>query len=444
LITHFALLRVAGVADTGGTVGGILQLSSTGNSRFNFNFDLREIDTGRRLPGGHLDPFPLSQGTFGSPYLDDFVTSYSQVSGYVSYSMATFRVSVSGTYRDDPDERARYSLGPSVDWDVLRKGPYRLSLRGDLATTESGTTAFAGVTFELRRGIFAVTAQGGGRTSTVAGDQLGNGAVGSINASLAAQAAGGELQLGGGYQHDPQQDNAILSSQFRHPYATLTGDFVHSHTDLYDASQYTLGFQTTVTAGAGTVHVAGRTTTESLIVAGVDGARANDRFEVLVDEQPRGIIMGGHTLSIELPAYREYKVRIRPVSEDLLAYDSAARTVGLYPGVVSKLRWISSPVTMKFGRLVGPDGKPVGDASITGKGVWSQTDEHGNFQIEAPDSARLTVTTKDGRSYEIALPEVEGGPEVARLGSVVCCQVEKVQLGALDPVTGTGHTRKSP
>jgi hypothetical protein len=112
--------------------------------------------------------------------------------------------------------------------------------------------------------------------------------------------------------------------------------------------------------------------------------------------------------------------------------------------VVSKLRWTSSPVTMKFGRLIGPDGKPVDDASITGKGVWSQTDEQGNFQIEAPDNARLTVTTKDGRSYEIALPQLKDGPEIARLGSVVCCQVEKLQLGALDPSGPTGHKRESP
>ena len=256
-------------------------------------------------------------------------------------------------------------------------------------------------------------------------------------------AAGGEFRLAGGYQHEPQQDNEILSSEFRHPYATLTGDFVHSHTPITDGSQYTLALQTTVTAGGGGIHVAGRTTTESLVVVRVDGARGNDRFDVLVNNQVAGTIVGQHALTVELPSYRQYKVRIRPVSEDLLAYDSTDRVVGLYPGVISKLVWTSAPITMKFGRLVGPDGSPVSGASITGKGVWSETDDGGNFEIEAPDNARLTVTTKEGRSYEIALPAVRGGTEVARLGPVVCCEVDNIRLGALD-LPANASTKELP
>jgi hypothetical protein len=97
---------------------------------------------------------------------------------------------------------------------------------------------------------------------------------------------------------------------------------------------------------------------------------------------------------------------------------------------------------MKFGRLVNPDGSPVGHASLVGKGAWGETDANGNFQIEAPDDAELTVTTKDGRSYAISLPKVADGGTIARIGPVVCCTVEQVQLGALD-LTPAAHGRES-
>jgi len=446
LVTPFALVRFAGVADTAGTVGGILQLSSTGNSRLNFNFDLRTINSGADLSAVPSSAEPVSvtpspaapQSVFGSPYLDSFVTSYTQLSGSMSYSRANLRITATGIYRREASGRARYSVGPSIDWEVLRTSPFRISLRGDLAATEKGTTAFAGIALELRKGVFALDAQGGQRFSSIASDELGKGAQGSIQGSVETEAAGGEFRLATGYQHAPEQENEIVSSEFRHPLATLTGDFVHSHTAISDVSQYTMALQTTVTAGGGGVHVAGQTTTESLIVVRVDGARANDRFDVLVNEQVAGTIVGRHALTVELPAYRQYKVRIRPVSEDLLAYDSSDRVVGLYPGVVSKLVWTSAPITMKFGRLVDPGGRAIARASITGKGVWSETDDGGNFEIEAPDNARLTVTTREGRSYEIALPAGHGGAQIARLGPVVCCEVDTIRLGALDlPVNVT-------
>jgi hypothetical protein len=432
-VTPIAQLRTAMVADTTGTWGGIVQLASTGNSPVNFNFDMRKIEGGRERAA----PVPVS--AFGSPWLDQSVTSYAQASGYVSYSVTSLRVMGTGIYRKVPGELASYSLGPAVEWDMLRKGPYQLTLHGDFAATERGNSAFAGLTLRVSSGRFSATAQGGGRTSTLAGDELGEGATGSLAGSYVADLAGGELALGAGYNHQPRQDDAIVSTEFRHPVATFAGEVVRSDAQGQPAvSQYSLGFQTTVTAGGGTVKVAGKTTTDSMIVVRVDGARAGDRFEVLVNEQVAGTIAGRHALSLALPTYRAYQVRIRPAAGDgLLAYDSSVRSVGLYPGAVESLRWSASPITIKLGRLVGPDGTPLAHASLVGKGTWGETDADGNFQIEAPDDAALTVTTADGRSYAITLPAPAGGGTIARLGNVACCTVAPVRLGLLDAKPST-------
>jgi hypothetical protein len=169
-----------------------------------------------------------------------------------------------------------------------------------------------------------------------------------------------------------------------------------------------------------------------MIVAEVEGARPDDSFEVLVNEQVAGTIVGNRPLTLALPTYRAYSVRIRPTGKDLLAYDSSPRSVGLYPGAIARIEWKAAPVTIKFGRLVDRLGAPVAHASITGHGVWAETDDDGLFQIEAPDDAEMTVTTHEGASFATILPRGERQGDVARLGAVLCCGDAVVQLGALD------------
>ena len=444
LLARFAQLRVAAIADVDGRFGGILQLASNGLSRLNFSFDLRHIESHSASAGAVADvvqfAVPRSFGEFGLARLSN---GYSQIGGLVSYSMANVRFLGVFSYRDDHDLAASYSIGPSLQWDVLRKGPFTVTLRGDMTATEHGTSEFAGISLRLVGGHASLTALGGGRASDTIADDLGDGLVSSLAGTWTTSAASGDLALGAGIEHQPRQDDLVLSSEFRHPLGSLSGDFVHSDNGLSRVSQYSLGLQTTIIAGAGTVRVAGKTTSDSLIVAHVDGARDGDRFEMLVNEQIAGTIVGDQPLMLPLTTYRAYDVRIRPIGKDLLAYDSSPRHIGLYPGAVSRLEWKVAPVTIKFGRLVASDGTPVAHASITGRGIWSETDEKGFFQIEAPDDAELIVTTRDGRSFAQKLPSGEPSGGVARLGSIVCCGASEVRLGALDrldmPAKGTSE-----
>jgi len=434
-LSSLALVRAAAVADDDGTYGGILQVMSAGTSRLSFNFDLRRIESDEVTPGP-LAPVPPAGpgGAFGAIGLADYQGSYTQGGGVISYSLANVRLMGTFHYRDDESDRARYSIGPSVEWDVMRQGPFTLTVRGDATATERGSAGFAGLQLRMFGGRSSLTALGGARASGIDGDELGEGAVAALSGSLSRDLGGGELSLGAGFDHQPRQDNLVASTEYRHQYGTLAGDLVHSSGPREDVTQYTLGFQTTFAVGAGALEVAGKTTTESLIVARVDGARDSDRFEVLVNEQLAGTIDGAAPFTLALPPYRAYDVRIRSIGEGLLAYDSAARRIGLYPGTVARLDWRASPVTIKFGRLVAPDGTPVRGASITGKGVWSETDEAGFFQIEAADDAKLTVTTRDGNSYPLTLPRASGGgDDIARIGAIECCsETGEIRLGALD------------
>lgn len=432
-LSPFVQLRAAAVTDLAGMYGGILQLISVGTSRLNFNFDLRRI----RRNGGADDlstpPVALMPNDpFASSELIRFNGSYSQIGGIVSYSMTNLRFLGIVSYRKDEAQEARYNIGPSLEWDVLRKGPFTVTLRGDVAVTERGNSGFGGISLRLLGRKTSLTALGGARASSMADDDFGEGPVAAVSGTWSPPVAGGDLAIGAGFEHQPQQDNIVLSTEFRHALGSLAGDLVRSQGPLSAVTQYSLGFQTTVAAGAGEVHVAGKTTTESLVVVQVKGAREGDKFEVLINEQVAGSIAGARPLTLALPTYRAYNVRIRPTGEALLAYDNSARSIGLYPGAVTKLEWTSAPTFIQFGRLVAPDGIPVRGASITGTGIWSETDDAGNFQVEAPDGAELTVRTQDGRSFSVALPSAEPNSDIVRVGSIVCCEQGEVRLGALD------------
>lgn len=429
LLTRVAQVRAAAVADLDGTYGGIVQIGSSGSSRLNFNFDLRHIEGDGRDPL----PNPTADGSLASPFLGGFSGRYSQVGGVLSYSFANVRFLGTFFYRDDESQAARYSIGPSLEWDVLRKGRFLLTLRGDMTATERGEAGFAGIALRLLGGRTSLTAHGGARTSTMPDDAIGEGPVAALSAAWSPAVAGGELALGAGFEHQPNQDNAVLSADFRHPLGSLAGDLVRSEGPLSATTLYSLGFQTTVAAGAGALQVAGRTSTESMIVARVKGARVNDNFDILINEQVAGTVSGSSPLTLSLPAYRAYEVRIRPTGADLVAYDSSPRSVGLYPGSVAKLDWTVSPVTIKFGRLRGPDGKPLARATLTGKGIWAETDDQGYFQIEASDDAELTITTQDRETFTMTLPPGEPNAGIARLGEVPCCEGDTIKLGALDP-----------
>ena len=415
-LTSFAQVRAAAVADSEGTVGGTLQLASAGTSRLNFNFDLRRVvqEGSRSSP----DAPPT-----GEPYLDGFAHvrgSYAQMGGLVSYKLANLRFLGTGFYREEAGQDPQYSIGPALEWDVLRRGRVTLTVRGDMTVTEQGNAGFAGMSLRLLGPRSTYSALAGARASSIEGDDRGDGAVAAMSGSWSSTVAGGDLSLGAGLEHQPRRENAVLSGDLRHPGGSLSLDVAHSDVSGSDTNQYSIGFQTTLAVGAGQLQVVGKTTSESLLVAHVDGANTEDTFEVLVNEQPAGTLAGTRALTLALPGYRSYSVRIRPTGERLLAYDSAARAVALYPGTVARVAWKAAPITIKVGRLVNADGSPVRGAVLTARGAWAETDDQGLFQIEAPDNIELTVALPDGTSFASILPTGRARSGLFQIGTRVC------------------------
>lgn len=421
-LTPIAQLRAALIGDTSGAHGAVLQLTSSGYSRFNFNFDIRHINVGNSRAFDPLSGFAYSYPTSAlasgqSPLANDYL----QLGGIASYSSGKLRFLATASYRDEGSDDARYSIGPSLEWELARRGSLQVMLRGDLAFTERGNSGFAGINVRLSGPRFATTAVVGGRHSKIADDELGEGTVAALAGALNFDVGRGEMAVGAGFEHLPRQEDVVLSSEFKHPVATVSGDLVRSQRTEASSTQYSFGIQSTLVAGGGVLRAVGRTTTDSMIITRISGARANDRFEVLVNEQLAGTITGSAPLELSLPSYRAYNLRVRPVGNDLVSYDSSVREVSLFPGAVSSVEWEATPVSIKLGRLVDRNGGPIAHATITGEKIWSQTDENGYFQIEISDLAEVQLTLADGSTFAAVLFADPEANRVAQVEQIVCC-----------------------
>jgi hypothetical protein len=75
-----------------------------------------------------------------------------------------------------------------------------------------------------------------------------------------------------------------------------------------------------------------------------------------------------------------------------------------------------------FGRMLWPDGSPIGEADLVAEDAVGHTDRQGYFQIETGADARITARTADGRSCQSMLQSGvrEGAGGYVALGTITC------------------------
>ena len=421
-ITRVAQLRASGLSDFDGGIGGVVQIASSRASRLNFNFDIRRYS--KSLAQQVVAP-ALAIGSAGT---------VTQASGIVSYGMGNARFLATAFYRRDRNGGAQYSVGPSLEWDILRSGPVVLTARSDATYTERGTAGFAGFSLRFVGARGTVTATAGYRRTTDAADLAGSGAAYSLGGSWTPSVLADVVSLSGQVEHQPGQTSAVASADYRGDLGLLAADLSTSSTKLGDKTQFSVGVQSTLAARRGQVSMA-KATTQSFVFASVEGARPTDRFELLVNGQVVGTIEGARVLPVPLPTYRAYDLRIRATGNTLASYEAATKSVGLYPGTVAAATWRTAPIQIQFGQLLDPAGRPMANVSIFARSTWAETDADGFFQIETVAGADVMVLARDGATYALTLPRAPG--DLASLGQIQCCRRDPVQMVAV-----TTHSSK--
>lgn len=420
-----AQVRLAGLGSIRGDTGVLLQASSSGATRLNYSLDARRV-------WSHDDKplIPLGQDLYPSDIVSIDRTaqlaagSFAQVNATISYDLKPGQIGLTASYRRDSRAGRNYAIGPSIFWPLVERGDVQVSLRGDMTLSNHGTAAFLGFSFQRLRARTSLSATAGARSISGTGYNDGTALVGGIGASWQRDhVLGGDASLAGSVEREVDGTLVRGRADLRTAHAALSADIAQPIAGDNGATQYSLNFQTTAAVTRGHLALQGRDQNDSVIVVTVDGAAKGTPFEVLVDNAPRGTVHAGAQLSISLPAYRRYAVRLRPAGTDILRVDGGVRQVSLYPGNVARLAWSAQRVVAMFGRIVWPDGAAVADAAVYATGAIGTTDANGYFQIEAGAGAVLKVQAADGRTCRLPLaPAGVGGTAqgYTALGTLVC------------------------
>lgn len=402
------------VSNRGG-LGFFGHLARNGTSPLSIDLDARSISN----PGGGplLATTTVVLPTAGSVEYSLYSGAYTQFNGAVGYRLGQGRLALVGTYRRQVDSRD-YSLGPALYMPLLRWRDVALDFNGTYTATRTGRQGYAGLNLRITRPRTTYIATGGNQFGS-RDRGFGGGVQAAFNASRRLDdVMGAQVQADGGVE----RSNGTTYAQGQVQAHSVMGDgnlnFVQPFGE--GATQFSASLNTAVVVGQGGVRLNSGGNGDAMVVIHVDSDEPDAAFEVLVDNRPMGTSRDGKDLTLTLPSYRAYAIRIRGKGQMLTDYDAKARQVSLYPGNVVWLDWRSRPVIAVFGRLIGPDGGTLVHAEITAGGDLAQSDEQGHFLIQTGQNATLTVRTRSGLVCKVTLGSIKPASGYASIGDQLC------------------------
>jgi hypothetical protein len=422
LMTSHGRARIAGLLATLGDKGALLQLGSSGRGPFTMNLDVRRVWSSDGRP---LIPLPAHVDNFGSTAPTGAQIgngSYTQISGSIGYSLGRAYLSVIGSLRHDKGTPADYTIGPAINWPVLSRGGIELVFQADAQRTRTTTALFSGLRLQFTSGPLSILSTAGYASRRTDGGSEGdaNRVVGSISASYFHESADRtQVSASAGF-------NRSLESSDVHAGATIYSRFGSARGDILHPLQGRGGLQYGLTLQSGTalnrheLALGGRDIGESALIVSVDGKDNHAAFDVLVDEQPRARLAAGASAPIFLQPYRSYKVRLRSVGATSLDYDTAARSITLYPGNVANLEWTTQRLLTVFGQAVRADGVPIAGAIVRSDRGIGETDEHGFFQVDIAGTDTLSFAKGQSAPCHAAVTATTHDEDLLSLGKVIC------------------------
>lgn len=400
-------------------------LARTGAGRFSLDLDARHVSN----PGGGplLPSTAVVQAASGGLEYTPYLGSYSQFSGTVGYAIGQGRLALVGTYRQQAGRQQKnardYSLGPSLYMPLAHWQSVALDFNGTYSRTSTGPQGYFGLSLRITGPRTSYTVNGGGQFA--AGDKgAGGQAQGGFDVSRRFDdVLGAQVQTSGGLYHANGASYAQAQVQARSAVGDGNLNFVQPFAG--GASQFAASLRTALVAGQGGVHLNAGGNGDSMLVVHVDADSPDADFDVLVDNRAVGTAQGGGNVTLSLPSYRAYSVRLRSRGQTLSDYDGHAREVSLYPGSVARLDWRARQVTAVFGRLVRPDGTPLAYAEISAgsdqsPGDLAQSNGQGHFLIQTSQGATLTVRTRSGPICKVTLGAMAPVAGYAMVGDLTC------------------------
>lgn len=389
----------------GGTqIRGTLLGSSKGDSGAQASFlktkgkwsiasDARALWTDEKAPVYMGNNAPLPEFTLDTP-----VTSYKQLTGSLSYAATpSLTVGARASYSDSNGMRQE-SYGPNMSWYLWRKAESMLTFDADGGRTNDQTVANAMLRFTMRFGNYGVSTSGG-----FAGGDGSRGITGSARGWYDHSTPDEAVLVGSTVQADRRAASVGVDGDYRNSFGRMRGLVQQAFTDEGAVTNYSGNFSFNSAHVDNALYVGGDHTDMSAVVVSLKGD-AGVPMNILVGGVARGVVEPGTSHTVYLPPYQRYSIRLVPARKELVAYDSAARTVTLYPGNVSHLNWEANRLYIVLAKLVNDKGEPVANAQLQEGDGRTTTSAHGRVQVQLTQPERLTLITPENTACEIALP----------------------------------------
>jgi hypothetical protein len=421
LILRQARFRLAGLVSSAGDAGALLQANIGGQGPFSLNFDLRRIWSSDGRP---LIPLARRVDSFDGTAptgLQLASGSYTQATGSAGLRLGGGYVGLVASYRKDRTFTADYTVGPSLSWPVLNRHNLQLVFDASAQRTRTTTAGFAGLRVLYSSGGMSLLSRLGGGVRGDRGDgrPMLSRSVSTIDAQYSHETAGGtSLNLQAGVDRDVDSSSLNAGTVINSRLGNLRADLLH--TSGAGRAQYDLAIDSGLALSRQASLLGARDAQPSAIIVTLRGDASNASFDVLVDDAKRGRIQVGQRLSLFVPGYRTYRVRLVPSAASAVSYDSAVREVTLYPGNVQSLEWRAKSYFTIFAQAVSAGGSPIADSLVQSAQGIAQTDGHGYFQVDVSEGDPVTIALGDGAACRVQLPKLVVKNDFASLGKVVC------------------------
>jgi outer membrane usher protein FimD/PapC len=291
-----------------------------------------------------------------------------------------------------------------------------LVLQTDARKTNREILAFFGMRASFGRRHLAVAATGGYNSGSHSKDRLTGEVQGSLQGELGSGATvAGEAALG----RDMHAAYLRTGGRIDGNLANLRAEVLQRFGDG-SSLQYSASIDGGFGMAGGLAAFAGRQVSDAAIAVSATGANRGDKFQVLVNDGPRGIVSADQTALIFLQPYESYKVRLRPLGTGFTNFDASDRDVATHPGRVTKLDWAVASTFIVFGKLLARDGAALANADLKGKHGIARTDAQGFFQIEAHSGDVVSVTMANGDECKIAAVTAGTDESFLPAGDLTC------------------------
>lgn len=337
----------------------------------------------------------------------------------ISRQFDNISASLSGN-RNKSGDSSSYSYGPRLRWNAYREGNHAVTLAGHFLKTDGGLNTGVNLSYNWRGDDWS-------SQTNIERNRQNKEDIATVRNTLRYSnrpynAKGFEADITTsarqqeGKSGDMDAEALYVGSQatLRGFARTTMGANGHTRSAGIEAESSFILF------GDGKVDIAPNIETGSILLAEMIGNTDEQEMTVVVNGSPKGNIVAGEVLPINLPPYREYEVTLRaPDDGEIVQFNRKPHTFTLFPGNTVHNSWQVHKAVLVVTKIIDATGQPVRWAPVEGLSETAFTDRDGNVELELTGFEAPYIKHKN---YDcmLALPKTNSDKFFQIFDTVLC------------------------